>query len=286
MKTNAIVRIILFSLALLILGSVLLGVIAFGLFSFDFRNSESEHHISSEMTGNSMQFHPGDFCAIDIKWVAGSITVLPGTEDWITVEESHVSDNKYAMHVTQSGDTLSIQFCQESISYIGINDNEFEAKDLLITVPAGWVCDSLEIDAAAADVEISDLTIREVEFDGASAVCGFHNCQVEKLDVDTVSGDVTFSGALEVLDFDAMSARFNGAFLNVPQGIDLNSMSGNLQISLPEDTGFALSLNTISGDFSSDFPVNTVNNRYECGNARCQINVSTMSGDVDIQKNN
>lgn len=41
---------------------------------------------------------------------------------------------------------------------------------------------------------------------------------------------------------------------NVPNLIKMDSMSGDLTLTLPEGAGFTVSLDAMSSDFSSDFP--------------------------------
>lgn len=286
MKTNAIIRIILFTLAILILSSILLGVTAYESFSFG-RHSIRVDNESTITEGTQANFagKASDIQHLEIEWAAGSITILPDSgSDQILISESVVSDEKYAMHITQSGNKLKIEFNSEDKYYIGFGSNEFDSKDLSISVPADWICNSLEIDAAATDVKVFGLTIRDVDFDGASGICTFEDCQIRNLDMDTASGDVEFSGTLDELDFDAMSARFTGTFENVPNRIDMDSMSGDLELSLPEDCGFTLNLDAMSGSFDSDFDTTTKNDTYHHGDGRCRINVSAMSGDVAIYK--
>ena len=286
MKTNAIIRIVLFSLAIFILGSILLGVVTFDLFSFESHSVtvREENRVSCAMQSNFVA-NASEIQHLDIEWAAGSITILPDSgSDQIFIQESPVSSEKYAMHVNQSGNKLKIEFCKEDVFHIGINDNEFDAKDLVISVPADWICNSLEIDAAAADVMVSGLTIREMDFDGASGICTFDNCQIEKLDMDTASGDVEFSGTLDTLDFDAMSARFTGDFRNAPKRLDIDSMSGDLEIYLPEESGFRLTLDALSGGFHSDFATYMQGDSYCYGDEYCCISVNAMSGDVAVYK--
>ena len=286
MKTNAIIRIVLFSLALLILGSILLCVVSYELFAFDSHTVtvRNESTVTDAVQANFVG-KASDIQHLEIEWAAGSITILPDSDsDRIYVSETQVSKEKYAMHITQSGNKLKIEFNDEDGFYIGFGSNEFDAKDLVISVPADWICHSLEIDAAAADVKISGLTVREVDFDGASGICTFEDCQIEKLDMDTASGDVEFTGTLESLDFDAMSARFTGTFQNIPNRIDIDTMSGDLDISLPDNCGFTLSLDALSGDFTSDFATTMNGETYRYGDGQCRINVSAMSGDVTIRK--
>ena len=202
----------------------------------------------------------------------------------ITFLESGNGTDKYEMVWKQSGDELVIQYSKDSsIAGFGLHFGD-GSKDLTVTVPRGWVCDSLELDTASTDLTVRDMIIREMEIDSASGTAKFENCTVSSLDVDTASGDVTFSGSLNELDFEAASASFTGVLENVPDQVNMDSMSGDLTLTLPEDAGFTVSLDAMSSDFSSDFPTVKKNKSYVCGDGHCKIDVDAMSGDVSILK--
>ena len=221
---------------------------------------------------------------INIEWISGSVTVEPGDVQEITFSESGAATDQYKMVWKQSDDKLTIQFCKDSnVVGFGLHFGD-GSKDLTITVPRGWVCDSLELDTASTDLTVRDMIIREVEIDSASGTAKFENCTVSSLDVDTASGDVTFSGSLNELDFEAASASFTGVLENVPDKVKMDSMSGGLTLTLPEDAGFTVSLDAMSSDFSSDFPTVKKNKSYVCGDGHCKIDVDAMSGDVSILK--
>lgn len=221
---------------------------------------------------------------IKIEWISGSVTVEPGDVQEITFLESGNGTDKYEMVWKQSGDELVIQYSKDSsIAGFGLHFGD-GSKDLTVTVPRGWVCDSLELDTASTDLTVRDMIIREMEIDSASGTAKFENCTVSSLDVDTASGDVTFSGSLNELDFEAASASFTGVLENVPNLIKMDSMSGDLALTLPEGAGFTVSLDAMSSDFSSDFPTVKKNKSYVCGDGHCKIDVSAMSGDVSILK--
>ena len=221
---------------------------------------------------------------INIEWISGSVTVEPGDVQEITFSESGAATDQYKMVWKQSDDKLTIQFCKDSnVVGFGLHFGD-GSKDLTVTVPRGWVCDSLELDTASTDLTVRDMIIREVEIDSASGTAKFENCTISSLDVDTASGDVTFTGSLSELDFDAASASFTGVLENVPDRVKMDSMSGDLALTLPEDAGFTVSLDAMSSDFSSDFPTVKKNKSYVCGDGHCKIDVSAMSGDVSILK--
>lgn len=287
MKNNAIVRIVLFSIAIPVLVGILLAGLGVGLYMGNYTvNTSSYNEILQPGQGNSVTVNASEIRNLEIEWAAGSITITPaGGTDQIVINESKVTDQKYQMVCRESGDKLIIQFCEENtISGFGINFNTDISKDLEILVPTDWVCEDLEIDAAAANVMVSDMMIYKVDFDGASGVCTFENCAVEEIDLDAASGDVHFSGTLNSLAFDGMSASCYLELRNVPQRIDLNTMSGDLDVTLPEYCGFTVSMDAMSSDFSSEFETTSSNGNHIHGDGSCHINVDAMSGDVFIRK--
>lgn len=235
-------------------------------------------------TGSVGSAAPAAIREIKIEWISGSVTVEPGDVQEITFLESGNGTDKYEMVWKQSGDELVIQYSKDSsIAGFGLHFGD-GSKDLTVTVPRGWVCDSLELDTASTDLTVRDMIIREMEIDSASGTAKFENCTVSSLDVDTASGDVTFSGSLNELDFEAASASFTGVLENIPDKVKMDSMSGGLTLTLPEDAGFTVSLDAMSSDFSSDFPTVKKNKSYVCGDGHCKIDVDAMSGDVSILK--
>ncbi len=286
MKSNAIIRIILFSLAILVLASLMLGGIGFGSY---LTNLDKDYSYKENQLVNFGEvapvgsFDPQDIRNIEIDWAAGSIRIVssPDVKE-ITVSETYVSNQNYRMTYTNLGNTLEIQFDNQKL-YLGISYDH--SKDLVIEVPADWTCNELEIDTASAYVDIQNLTIGKVDFDGASGVCNFTNCTVEKLDMDTASGDVNFLGQLNMLDCDAASANCKIDVSNQPYSIKIDSASGGLDLTLPDNSGFTCKLDTLSGDFTSDFETIPQGNRlYRHGDGKCQIDVSGLSGDVIIRK--
>lgn len=297
MRTNAIIRIILFSLVICILLALLTAGIVWGKRGFRWvlypessgapvpdvspvREVDGTGSVSPAVSGSV------DASAIEklsIEWVSGTITIRPGDTDTITYGETGASDSKYPMVAKQKGSTLTLQYCKDGVS-IGLRWPSDLKKDLTVTVPRDWVCRDLEIDAASAAVDIQDLTIMELELDTASGTCRLENCDVGEMDVDTASGDVTFSGTLGSFDCDSASAKITLVLANVPRSIDVDTASGDLDVTLPADAGFTASVEGLSTRFSSDFPTITQKGRYVCGDGACEIQVDAMSGDVTIRK--
>ena len=288
MKTNAIVRIVIWSLVILILVSILFTTLTFRGFSFLKRTSIT---VSGSDTADvpalqQLNFPASEVRDLKIQWVAGSIVIQPADVDEIRISESALSDSKYTMVCRHSGDKLTVSFCEDTkLNFrFGITLNDIVSKDLTILVPRDWHCDDLQIEAASATLDVIGLTAGNINFDGASGTCSFTDCAVDTLDLNTASGDVTFTGTLNVLDCDAASASVYATVSNIPSKIDMDSMSGDLDITLPADAGFTLSLDAMSSDFTSDFETVSQNGNYISGNGACRIDVDAMSGDVYLRK--
>ena len=189
------------------------------------------------------------------------------------------------MVCTASGNTLKIQYSKDHISFPSFGVTTTVKKNLIILVPENWDLNRLKIDTASAEIHILDMTIEEFDFNGASGTCNLVNCHVETLDLETASGDINFEGTLNRLDCDAASANCNIQVSNVPDSIEIDTASGNLELFLPDDCGFICSLEGLRSSFRSDFEITAKNGHHIYGDGHCKIEVNAMSGDVSIYRN-
>lgn len=283
MKRNAIIRIIAWTVSLVILVALLVaGINWFHPFGFSMKETEIPlvPLEGNRKPGESSVF-PGGIQEIEIDWVSGNIRLVPANVSNIEVSESAVDDSRYAMICKQEGETLKIEYCKNT-TLTDLKDLKF-SKDLTILVPMDWRGRAVEVDAASAKLFVQDLAIQEVEVDTASGSSQFDNCTVNTLDIDTASGDVRFSGQLNQLDCDSASAGIYAELDNVPSEIDMDTASGSVELVLPKDAGFAVHMDTMSGKFDSDFPYSAKNGVYLSGDGACRIDMSSMSGKVSIR---
>ena len=238
-----------------------------------------------QIRANAVAMDAASIRNVEIEWAAGSILIQPKDIDEIYIMEDGLREDSDPMVWKVRENKLSIQYSKNTDHDFGmglLHGNE--SKDLIIQVPFDWQCNSLEIDAASASLEVNDLTIQSMEFDGASGTCVFNNCTVERLELDTASGDVLFKGSLNQMECDSASANIILELNNVPRSIEMDTASGDLDMVLPEGSGFSVKLDTMSGDFKSDFTTTNRNGKYIAGDGRCQIEVDGMSGSVNIRK--
>ena len=142
----------------------------------------------------------------------------------------------------------------------------------------------MEIDSVSARIQVSDIRATEADLVNVSGTCDFTGCAIDEFSVETVSGKVRYDGTLRELEMSTVSADCTATLSQVPQKVDMDAVSGDLELVLPESSGFTLDLDSVSGDFSSDFATTSSKNRHVCGDGACKINADSVSGNVYVKK--
>lgn len=273
MKGKAIARIVLFSMIALVLLCMLLA----GLGMSSFAKPVSSQIVSVQSTGSEYEFALEEVSGLAISWASGDIDIQPADQDTVTVSEERSGGS--SMVVRHLGSTLEIE-AGESKWRLGFGKST--QKELSVRVPRDWLCQSLEISAAAAGIRVDGLPITNVVLNTASGNCAFTDCTVEKMQVNAVSGDLDYSGVLKKLELKGASADCNLRLSDAPAAIEMNTASGDLNLTLPDNCGFTLDRSSLSGAFQSDFATTTENDKIICGDGTCQITFSSLSGNINI----
>lgn len=274
MKRNAVIRIVIYSLVILILLGLLTTGIGMGTYAVRLSlDSGTYEQGNASVPANNVS-------NLEIEWASSNITIETADTDTITFQESYTTDAEPMVYQLK-GNTLTIKYEQPKV-LIGFTSST--RKDLTIMVPQNWVCNELSVDTASADLSVSSLIIGEVDMDCASGSCDLTNCTVDELNLDCASGEIYFDGSLKYLDCDAASANVTAVLQNVPHSVDFDTASGDLDLTLPAGSGFTVSMDSLSGKFSSDFETIHQDDRYVSGNGTCQVDVDSASGDVTIRK--
>lgn len=124
----------------------------------------------------------------------------------------------------------------------------------------------VEIETASGKMEAVLGTVAELNAESSSGNVHISADSVTKADVDTSSGKVTM--------------ELGGA----PDELEIETASGDVNLTLPKDADFTVEVDTASGDFTCEFPVLMNGNSYTCGNGSGKISIDTASGDITIQK--
>lgn len=274
MKGNAIARIIIYSILILVLVGILVAILG------------ANNYINFGGNGGtpvvgSMNVDASDVRNLEINWASGNIIIIRDEIDEILVEEIANGEIKDPMTYDLRGNTLQLNYMEGNIR-IGIGS--VQKKDLHITVPMDWNCGDLIVNSASTDIEVREMTIDQLELNTASSDCRITSCTIENLELNGASCDLTYSGSLNTLNCDGASASVTAVFTNVPRSIELDGASADLDITLPSDCGYEIDIDGVSNRCTSEFTSSTGSHSY--GNGECEITVDGVSAKVQIRKGN
>lgn len=261
MKRNAIARIIVYSVLALVLTGVMVGGIVANGFMFSFHEEDG-----TVITGEKATFDAAKIKKIEIDWAAGAVSIKAADSDHISVSEVSPEDSKYKMTYRISGDTLKLSFSKGKVG-IGFGNWNIPNKDLCITVPRDWLCEELEIDGAALEIDIEGLSVKSLNLDGASC-------------------DLQFTGSVDQVDIDGASADIKLNCKNRISSIEVDGASCEIDVTLPQGCGFLVEMSGLSCSFHSDLPGISQGDRYTYGDQHCKIQVDGLSCDVTIREAN
>ena len=309
MKAGAIVRIILWGLVTAVLCAVLAGGLIYDGFDFPqislgtdgYRFSDVGTYSVGDITLDSNTVH-----SLDIEWVAGSIRIKKSDGDKLVVRESKLGhpDNELRWRIHNG--QLQIRYCKPRIFGLGSL-----SKDLEILLPADMLLDGVDLRTIAIEnvssrIEIRDIAAQAIEIESVSGnihlinsdvgmlemenVSGtvqVLNCTLDKIETSTVSGNVSAEGTIRQVELEGVSARLDVISAVCPREITCKTVSGSLHLTIPENAGFVLSLDSLSGNlYAPEFSLTSHGSgKYICGDGTSFFEIESISGQVDIQKN-
>ena len=206
-----------------------------------------------------------DITALDIDWISGEVEVL-------------VTDAS-AVSVTEQDGVLKVRYTEEGF----LSLPNLPSKKLVVHLPRE-VAENLKevrLSSVSADFDVEALTFDDDFRDEEIAFV-----KADTVSVSTVSGKVELDGSFRRVTGESTSGEIDLTLRSCPEKLELTTVSGNIELELPEDAGFALDHSTVSGSLSSELRLNWKwNDLYTYGDSdSSEFTVSTTSGDLDIKK--
>lgn len=232
-----------------------------------------------------------DVTGVELRITSGSAAIRLWDEDSIQVIERSsrsLTEKNHAQFIRRGDGVLCVQQGSSSVGLsflnLGVFSSDFELflprklwKSLFVYSTSGGVTLPDEV------LEVGEVMISSTSGDvdlGRGLVC-------DRLNVTAVSGDVSIRQAcVESFVFRGTSGDLEGECLTVPKALDLETVSGDLTLTLPENDGFGLNYRTVSGALSSDFALDAVCDQPVVNFAYKTIapayRLRTVSGDVEL----
>ena len=169
-----------------------------------------------------------------------------------------------------------------------------------------WLPDLREVqaDAVSANIRIEKLEAEKITCTATSGAVALTGLQAGRIETETVSGDITVSSVqAEEIEISTMSGEMDleGAFQKIsssstsgawkvnssicPTSFKASSVSGGVTLFIPENNGFPLSFDKVSGAFYSDFSMTLDNGKGIYRDGGNLLIVDTVSGNCSIRRN-
>lgn len=239
----------------------------------------ADNNFISESTVQNVSFDASEVKKLHIEWVSGNVTLKTADQHNVTFRVD--GDSALPFSYQLSGNELDLRYPADNALW----KPAWGSKNLTVTVPQSWYARETNIDVVSAVVEVDGLSTEELKLDTTSGPINASGLCCDQIVASTVSGNVSLEGTAEELKLDTTSGRCQAELDERVWEIELDSVSGELELILPESLGFEAEVDTVSGSFRSDIPTTASSKGvYTCGNGECGISVDTVSGSISIQK--
>ncbi|MDR1628707.1 MAG: DUF4097 domain-containing protein [Oscillospiraceae bacterium] len=311
MKTSAIIRIVLWSFVALLLTAVLCVSIAAPAWSFlpSFENmnwginvgGSNLSYANSELYTPAMEMVTLDgVSSISVNWPSGGVLVQAHDKSTVSFSETGAenADEEMKLHYYVTNNRLFVQFAKAKRWY----GWSFPGKQLTMFVPQSML-QELGVSSVSAKIELKDFSAMKLDVESVSGDISLLNltansCDVEQVsgrisgegvnfadyDAQTVSGRAELSGSFQTLSHEGVSGSADYVSAVCPEEARISSVSGSMQLRIPENPGFTARYERVSGSFSSEFPAISEKNRSVYGDGSAEFSFETVSGSISIMK--
>ena len=150
--------------------------------------------------------------------------------------------------------------------------------------------ENIIMDTVSSDVDINNLDIKNFQCKTVSGDLQIESLGSDNLTLKTTSGNVNVLDIIGNLKADSVSGNVNVGYRVFDNNIDIKTISGKVNIDLPQNAEFYLKTNTVSGEVVAKFPITIIsfNKMHQLegtlGTGDNSIIIDTVSGDIYINK--
>lgn len=243
-------------------------------------------------TGGAASIAAAGITRAKIEWHAGRVMIQPGDDGEITMAEQKASmirglfqaetaeplKPEYQLQWRVRDDTLEIRFIRPGV-YLHLPE-----KALTLTLPRRLA--SLEVTTVSADLKAESLQAETLKMETVSGD-GDISGTLQSLKWHSVSGDLDFEGRASAVKISTVSGDADLELEATPDLLTAELVSGDLELTLPEDRSFRLRCKTVSGDFESELPLTKLGKKewqFHAAGTQADLQIESVSGDLTLRQ--
>lgn len=231
-----------------------------------------------------------EFSKFRITSVSADIDLVYADTDTVTVElkgSYRSGRGQVELRKETSGNTVHIYVHYPRNSGMFSWNN----TDLTVTLPADMEGEELDFTTVSGEVRIpKGMKVDEMKVNTTSGDVQAYGIECYEFGSNNVSGKVRLTGdvsdriRIETVSGDAYLVLYSDV-----SDIDVNTVSGDIELQLLRDAEFSFEYSTVSGDFECDFPIYQQGSKndisgYTGDGAKMDMTLNTVSGDLAIRR--
>ena len=254
---------------------------------------------------------------LEIQWLDGGVEIVTGGNASIAERANRELSEDMRMRWRLEDGTLQIMYCNSGKWSVDGLDKTLKValpqtalERLSVTTVSGDVyvsgmrADSVECATTSGNVtasfdeasELSVCTISgrvdvtspadavRVNADSTSGTVKLSMGRVDVLDAVTISGELDISAAsIHQMDAGTTSGDISLRLAEKCDECTIRSISGEVTLALPEDSGFSLNFGTVSGALESEIAMRSRDGVQFCGDGAQKFEIHTTSGKLTIR---
>lgn len=178
------------------------------------------------------------------------------------------------------------------IEFEGLTAKKIDLNSVSGNMSLGLFAEDIDINTVSGTISITNCTDKECDSltiystSGDYNVSGFHT---RKFTIDTTSGDYNLSGMSGECEINATSGSISVDFDEWTDDVDINLISGNVRLNVPEGSGAEIDFTGMSGSVrarlgGSEVTVAKNSGKTTAGGENVhKVTVTATSGDVRIE---
>lgn len=176
-------------------------------------------------------------------------------------------------------------------------------KTIVVKIPKTACLSAITVNTAGADVDINNvntdnftinsfsgnisaisLKASSMSIQNVSGSVDLDNIASDFLSVNNVSGNVDVNGDIEALTFEGVSGDLSYSTDSLrTSSISINTVSGDANITLPENGGFTVTNSRVSSEIKSEFKGRQLDEYYVYGDGSTEIDLNSVSGSITLK---
>ncbi len=235
--------------------------------------------------------------AMKVAFSGGKLTVRWDGQwfrKWINWSIFNFGRNDKSLEVLLPGDGsltgLSVSNTSGDITMEG-----FSAEELNVSSTSGDLhltglsaAQSCNVSTVSGDVSMDGITAGDLNASTTSGSMDLGGMTSQVLHISTTSGDCQYIGTAQELSASTVSGELLAGLTQCPAQAAMESVSGSVELGLPENDGFTAVYSSVSGDFQSDFPTTGSAGKRDgtvvYGTGSAKLRFSTTSGEITISR--